>query len=103
MAHSEALLVLENFIAGKFVPCSSYIDSYNPSTGDVYCRVPDSGKEEVEAAVRAAKDAFPIWSSKSPLERSQILNKLADLIEHDLEEFAQAESKDQGENLNYLC
>lgn len=47
MAHSKALLVLENFIAGKFVPCSSYIDSYNPSTGEVYCRVPDSGKEEV--------------------------------------------------------
>ncbi|XP_025976548.1 2-aminomuconic semialdehyde dehydrogenase isoform X3 [Dromaius novaehollandiae] len=104
MSSSKTLLVLENFIAGKFVPCSSYIDSYNPSTGDVYCRVPDSGKEEVstiqmykkvEAAVRAAKDAFPIWSSKSPLERSQILNKLADLIEHDLEVFAQAESKDQ--------
>lgn len=49
MAHSKALLVLENFIGGKFVPCSSYIDSYNPSTGDVYCRVPDSGKEEVSA------------------------------------------------------
>jgi len=49
MAHSKALLVLENFIAGKFVPCSSYIDSYNPSTGDVYCRVPDSGKEEVSS------------------------------------------------------
>lgn len=47
MAHSKALLVLENFIGGKFIPCSSYIDSYNPSTGDVYCRVPDSGKEEV--------------------------------------------------------
>lgn len=47
MAHSEDLLVLENFIAGKFVPCSSYIDSYNPSTGDVYCKVPDSGIEEV--------------------------------------------------------
>jgi len=55
----------------------------------------------VEAAVRAAKNAFPIWSSKSPLERSQILNKLADLIEYDLEAFAQAESKDQGKNLNY--
>ncbi|XP_005425712.1 2-aminomuconic semialdehyde dehydrogenase isoform X2 [Geospiza fortis] len=101
MAHSKALLVLENFIGGKFVPCSSYIDSYNPSTGDVYCRVPDSGKEEVEAAVKAAKDAFPIWSSKSPLERSQILNKLADLIEHDLEEFAQAESKDQGKTITF--
>ncbi|XP_062344820.1 2-aminomuconic semialdehyde dehydrogenase isoform X2 [Cinclus cinclus] len=101
MAHSKALLVLENFIGGKFVPCSSYVDSYNPSTGDVYCRVPDSGKEEVEAAVKAAKDAFPIWSSKSPLERSQILNKLADLIEHDLEAFAQAESKDQGKTITF--
>ncbi|KAK2516523.1 Aldh8a1 [Columba guinea] len=101
MAQSKALLVLENFIAGKFVPCSSYIDSYNPSTGDVYCRVPDSGKEEVEAAVKAAKAAFPIWSSKSPLERSQILNKLADLIEHDLEAFAQAESKDQGKTITF--
>ncbi|XP_010141034.1 PREDICTED: aldehyde dehydrogenase family 8 member A1 isoform X2 [Buceros rhinoceros silvestris] len=96
-----ALLVLDNFIGGKFVPCSSYIDSYNPSTGDVYCRVPDSGKEEVEAAVKAAKAAFPIWSSKSPLERSRILNKLADLIEHDLEEFAQAESKDQGKTITF--
>ncbi|XP_062426870.1 2-aminomuconic semialdehyde dehydrogenase isoform X2 [Rhea pennata] len=101
MSSSKTLLVLENFIAGKFVPCSSYIDSYNPSTGDVYCRVPDSGKEEVDAAVRAAKDAFPIWSSKSPLERSQILNKLADLIEHDLEAFAQAESKDQGKTITF--
>ncbi|XP_010080683.1 PREDICTED: aldehyde dehydrogenase family 8 member A1 isoform X3 [Pterocles gutturalis] len=101
MAHSKALLVLENFIAGKFVPCSSYIDSYNPSTGEVYCRVPDSGKEEVEAAVKAAKAAFPIWSSKSPLERSRVLNKLADLIEHDLEAFAQAESKDQGKTITF--
>ncbi|NWI69903.1 AL8A1 dehydrogenase, partial [Todus mexicanus] len=101
MAHSKALLVLENFIGGRFIPCSSYIDSYNPSTGDVYCKVPDSGKEEVEAAVKAAKAAFPIWSSKSPLERSQILNKLADLIEHDLEAFAQAESKDQGKTITF--
>lgn len=54
----------------------------------------------MEAAVKAAKDAFPIWSSKTPLERSQILNKLADLIERDLEAFAQAESKDQGKNGN---
>ncbi|XP_010208174.2 2-aminomuconic semialdehyde dehydrogenase isoform X3 [Colius striatus] len=101
MAHSKAFLVLENFIGGKFVPCPSYIDSYNPSTGDIYCRVPDSGKEEVEAAVKAAKDAFPIWSSKTPLERSQILNKLADLIEDDLEAFAQAESKDQGKTITF--
>lgn len=55
MADPKNLFVLENFIAGKFVPCSSYIDSYDPSTGEVYCRVPDSGKEEVSTAVSLAE------------------------------------------------
>ncbi|XP_069743383.1 2-aminomuconic semialdehyde dehydrogenase isoform X5 [Narcine bancroftii] len=95
MAHQRTHLVLENYIGGKFVPCSRHIDSYDPSSGDVYCRVPDSGKEEVDAAVNAAKEAFPGWSARSPLQRSQILHKLADLMEAHLEEFAQAESKDQ--------
>lgn len=40
-------LVLENYIGGNFVPCRKHIDSYNPSTGEAYCRVPDSGAEEV--------------------------------------------------------
>ncbi|XP_049643998.1 2-aminomuconic semialdehyde dehydrogenase [Suncus etruscus] len=99
MAGTQELLVLENFIDGKFFPCSSYIDSYDPSTGAVYCRVPDSGKEEVEAAVAAARAAFPAWSSRSPQERSQVLHRLADFLEQSLEEFAQAESKDQGKTI----
>ncbi|XP_062954171.1 2-aminomuconic semialdehyde dehydrogenase isoform X2 [Cynocephalus volans] len=99
MAGTKALLMLENFIGGKFLPCNSYIDSYDPSTGEVYCRVPDSGKEEIEAAVEAARGAFPGWSSRSPQERSRVLNQLADLLEQSLEELAQAESKDQGKTL----
>ncbi len=43
----DKYLVLENYIGGKFVPCSKLIDSFNPSTGEVYCKVPDSGPEEV--------------------------------------------------------
>ncbi|XP_027407421.1 aldehyde dehydrogenase family 8 member A1 isoform X3 [Bos indicus x Bos taurus] len=97
MAGRGGLLMLENFIGGKFLPCSSYLDSYDPSTGEVYCHVPNSGKEEVEAAVEAARAAFPGWSSRSPQERSQVLQRLADLLEQSLEELAQAESKDQGE------
>ena len=54
----DDLLVLENFIDGKFIPFSKHIDSYNPSTGKVYCKVPDSGKDEVDLAVEAAKKAF---------------------------------------------
>ncbi|KAK1338040.1 hypothetical protein QTO34_001147 [Cnephaeus nilssonii] len=83
----------------NFLPCNSYIDSYDPSTGEVYCRVPDSGKEEVEAAVEAARAAFPGWSARSPQERSQVLHRLADLLEQSLEELAQAESKDQGKTI----
>ncbi|XP_054578308.1 2-aminomuconic semialdehyde dehydrogenase isoform X2 [Eptesicus fuscus] len=99
MAGTKTLLMLENFIGGKFLPCNSYIDSYDPSTGEVYCRVPDSGKEEVEAAVEAARAAFPGWSARSPQERSQVLHRLADLLEQSLEELAQAESKDQGKTI----
>lgn len=46
-SEQRSYLVLENYIGGKFVPCRSHIDSYNPSTGEVYCKVPDSGEEEV--------------------------------------------------------
>ncbi|KAM5263070.1 2-aminomuconic semialdehyde dehydrogenase isoform 3-T3 [Ctenodactylus gundi] len=99
MAGTVQLLMLENFIDGKFLPCNSYIDSYDPSTGEVYCKVPNSGEEEIEAAVQAARRAFPDWSSRSPQERSQALTRLADLLEQSLEELAQAESKDQGKTL----
>lgn len=52
------MLMLENFINGKFLPCKNHIDSYDPSTGKVYCKVPDSDQEEVDMAVKAASDAF---------------------------------------------
>lgn len=52
------MLMLENFINGKFLPCKNHIDSYDPSTGKVYCKVPDSDQEEVDTAVKAARDAF---------------------------------------------
>lgn len=51
---------------------------------------------QVDAAVAAAKNAFPQWSACSPQQRADVLNKLADLIEADMEEFVQAESRDQG-------
>ena len=38
--------------------CSSHIESYNPATGEVHLKVPDSGEEEVQAAVEAAQQAF---------------------------------------------
>lgn len=55
---SAEIEVLQNFINGEFVSCSRHVDSYNPATGEVHLKVPDSGQEEVQAAVEAAKEAF---------------------------------------------
>jgi aminomuconate-semialdehyde/2-hydroxymuconate-6-semialdehyde dehydrogenase len=89
---------LFNFIDGEFVPPKSlqYIDNVEPASGQVYAQIPRSTKEDVEAAVQAAKKAFPIWSQMSIEDRSQILMKLSQLVEARLEEFAKAESKDNG-------
>jgi acyl-CoA reductase-like NAD-dependent aldehyde dehydrogenase len=88
--------VLNNFIGGNLVPCSRHIDSYNPATGEVHLKVPDSGQDEVNLAVEAAKQAFESWSKTAPSERSKVMMKIADLVESRIEEFARAESKDQG-------
>lgn len=50
--------VLQNYIGGEFVACSSHVDSYNPATGEVHLKVPNSGEKEVQAAVEAAQHAF---------------------------------------------
>ena len=55
---ASEMLVLENFIGGKFVPCTNHIDSYDTSTGKVHCKVPDCNEDEVDLAVKAANEAF---------------------------------------------
>ena len=92
------LVKIQNFIGGEFVEPQSgkYLDNIEPATGKSYSRVPDSGKEDVDLAVSAAEAAFPAWSKMAAIERSQVLLRIADLIERDLEKFARAESIDTG-------
>jgi aminomuconate-semialdehyde/2-hydroxymuconate-6-semialdehyde dehydrogenase len=89
---------IQNYIDGTLRPARSgaWIDNYNPSTGKVYSHIPDSGAEDVEDAVKAAEAAFPAWSKCGAQERFRILNRIADLIEKRLEDFARTESKDAG-------
>ena len=51
-------LTVHNFIDGKFVVPKQYLDSYDPSTGEVWAEIPDSDELDVEAAVQAASKAF---------------------------------------------
>lgn len=55
----ESKVVVSNFINGEFVSTDNYIDSFDPSTGEVWAKIPDSGEKEVNEAVNAAKAAFP--------------------------------------------
>lgn len=92
------MLQIKNFINGQFQnPISDqWIDNYNPSNGEVYGQIPNSSKEDILEAHKAAKTAFEGWS-KTPLEeRSRILIKISELLEDNLQRFAEAESKDNG-------
>jgi aminomuconate-semialdehyde/2-hydroxymuconate-6-semialdehyde dehydrogenase len=93
---------LQNFVNGSFCPPAkgAYMDNYEPATGRVYSLIPNSDEADVEAAVAAAEAAFPLWSSMPVAERSAILVRLSEGIEHRLDEFAQAESRDNGKPLS---
>ena len=92
---------IANFINGEFEPPRSgdYFDDINPATAEVIARIPDSDEGDVDDAVRAAKAAFPAWSRTPAAERSNLLLKLADLIEQNLDELARSESIDNGKTL----
>lgn len=89
---------LANYINGEFIAPAShlYIDVFEPASGAVYCRVPDSDDSDVDTAVNAAETAFSEWSETAPQERSEILHSIANGIEKRLDEFAEYESRDSG-------
>jgi len=93
---------IKNFIDGKFVEPvgGKYLDNIEPATGKPYSQVADSDAGDVDLAVAAAEKAFPDWSKKPAQERSRFLLRIADLIEHDLEKLARAESIDTGKPLS---
>lgn len=87
-----------NYINGECTEATggAWLDNYEPATGKVYSLVANSNSSDVERAVSAARAAFPLWSRTPAEERSRLMLRIADVIESRLEEFAQAESKDQG-------
>ena len=93
---------IQNYINGNFQnPIQDdWIDNYCPANGKVYGQIPNSSKEDVENAYIAAKSTFPIWSQTTLEERSRILIKISELLEYNLQRFAEAESKDNGKPIS---
>src|SRR5213075_2151683 len=93
---------VQNFIDGQFVDPvgGKYLDNIEPATGKSYSQVADSDARDVDLAVAAAEKGFRDWSKKTAAGRSQLLLRMADLIERDLEKFARAESIDTGKPIS---
>jgi aminomuconate-semialdehyde/2-hydroxymuconate-6-semialdehyde dehydrogenase len=89
---------IHNYINGELTPpvSGTYLDNVNPAEGKVYSHIADSDARDVQLAVDAAQAAFAGWSSMAVEKRSAILQKIATLIERDLDKLALAESIDQG-------
>ncbi len=92
---------IRNYINGDLVEPENglYFDNYNPSRGSVYSLIPDSGKADVQKATIAASKAFAEWSNTSRSDRSEVLLKIADLIDANHGRLAEAESMDNGKPL----
>ena len=88
----------DNFIGGEFIPPTTgeYRDNVTPSTGLPFTQVAHSGAADIELALDAAHAAKTGWGETSTTERAKVLQKVADVIEENLETLAIAESYDNG-------
>jgi 1-pyrroline dehydrogenase len=75
------------------------IDVINPATAETISAVPNMTADEVDAVVERAKQALPEWLDATPKERSELLHKLAQILEDNAEELAQIESSNVGKPL----
>jgi aldehyde dehydrogenase (NAD+) len=83
----------KNLIGGEYRAAASgkCLDSINPSTGEVWARIPASDRTDVEAAVKAASDAFPAWSALPAAGRAHYLRKVGDIFRQHSEELTRLE------------
>ena len=88
----------DNYIGGEWraPKAGKYFDNISPITGQPVCEIARSDAADVEAALDAAHAAKDAWGRTSVAERSQILNKIADRMEANLEKLATAETWDNG-------
>src|SRR3954451_20220695 len=89
------------FIGGEWAESVSggTMEVVNPATGEVIAEVPRCNADDVDRAVEAAKQALPEWLAQTPKDRSELLHKLADVLDENAEELAQLESANVGKPL----
>ena len=92
----------QQVIDGKTIAARSgeWLDSIDPSTGEVWARIPRSNGADVDAAVDAAARAFPDWWSQPTLQRGAHLRAIAEVMDQHTRELAELETRDNGRIIN---
>ena len=83
-------------IDGRLDFSSDVFDVFNPATEEVIARVPEAARTQLDAAVAAAKRAFPAWSARPIVERQTLVSKIGDVIEQHSEELKRLLTREQG-------
>lgn len=87
------------FVGGKWSQAQEQFDVYNPATGELVARVAKSGKQETEAAIKAASEAFPAWRKTPAKQRAEILQRWYLLIMEHQQSLAELMVSEQGKPL----
>ena len=87
-------------IDGKAVDGASTFDVINPATGEAFAKCPKADMAQLNQAVAAAKKAFPAWSKRPIDERAGMVQKISEVLEARMEEFARLLSTEQGKPLD---
>lgn len=88
---------INHLINGESVTSTEYFETVNPANQQVLAQVARGGEQEINAAVDAARQAFPAWSSRPATERATIMRRLGDLIAKQAPEIAKTETSDCGQ------
>jgi acyl-CoA reductase-like NAD-dependent aldehyde dehydrogenase len=95
----EMKMTFRMLIDGELVDGAGKLEVVNPATGEVHATCARAGEADLEAAVAAAKRAFPVWSALSWAERAAMLNAFADGIDSQAERIAEILTREQGKPL----
>ncbi|QDQ84016.1 5-carboxymethyl-2-hydroxymuconate semialdehyde dehydrogenase [Paraburkholderia megapolitana] len=91
---------IEHLINGREQTGADYFETVNPANQQVLAEVARGTAAEVDAAVHAAKDAFPAWAGKPAAERAKLIRKLGELIAKNVPEISAAETNDTGQTIS---
>ncbi len=98
----KEVLKLKNYINGEWIDSKAdqILDIVNPTTEKTIAQVPMSTQDEINAAINAAKEAFPYWRRTPPLSRARYLFRLKELLEENFEELSRIQTMEHGKTID---